>query len=123
MATKRIFVSFDYTRDRDLKDNFVAQAKQQQLTVTIEDFSLEEDHRDPAWEQKAKQQIRRCSLVVVLLGEDTHNASGVRKEVDIARGFSKPIIQIQSKRAHAEVKGAGEVYPWKWEKLNPVLAS
>ena len=120
MATKRIFVSYDYTRDRDLKVSFVTQAKQQ-LAVTIKDFSLEEDHRDPAWEEKAKQQIRRCSLVVVLLGQDTHSAFGVRKEVDIANSFRKPIIQVQSKRAHGEVKGTGEVHPWKWKTLMPAL--
>ena len=123
MAAKRIFVSYDYTKERSLKNAFVTQAKEQGLQ--IRDFSLEEDHRDPQWEEKAKLQIRQCNLVVVLIGEDTHDSDGIRKEVAIANGFQIPIIQIRNKRARTEnygkTKGAGKEYPWKWTVLNPLL--
>jgi hypothetical protein len=70
--------------------------------------------------------IRQRSLVVVLLGEDTHSASGVRKEVDIARSYHIRVILIRSQRAKKEnygsVRGVDEEYPWKWSILDEVLA-
>ena len=67
-SIRRIFVSYDYTRDRQLRSAFMAQAKQRQLPAAVEDYSLEESRQDPGWEMKAKQQIRRCHLMVVLIG-------------------------------------------------------
>jgi hypothetical protein len=125
-SVRRIFISYDYTKDHDLKKHFVTQAEGRNLPVALEDFSLQEDHRDPRWVEKARGMIRQCSLVVVLLGEDTHSASGVRKEVDIARSYHIRVILIRSQRAKKEnygsVRGVDEEYPWKWSILDEVLA-
>lgn len=91
----------------------------------LEDYSLEENDQDPGWEVKAKQQIRRCHLIVVLIGQDTHSAAGVRREVDISRGFQVPIIQVRSnasrKAGFGKVRGAGQEYPWRWNVLDVAL--
>ena len=124
---RRIFISYDYTEDQDLKTDFVHQAKSQNLPVVLEDFSLQEDHRDPRWLETARGMIRQCSLLVVLLGQDTHSASGVRTEVEIARSFNIWTIAVRNKTAMAAnygpVRGVNEEHPWKWDILADVLVS
>lgn len=120
--TRRIFVSYEYNEDKELKNQFLEQARTRDLPIVIEDYSLEEDHRDPRWKQKAIPLIRRCSMMVILIGLNTHNSSGVREEVQIADSLRKPIIQVKRKnQPYGEVEGAGKVYPWKWKILDKVL--
>ena len=59
----------------------------------------------------------------MVVGEDTHNAPGVEKEVAVAHQLKKPIFQIRPKRRTAsEVRGAGEVVPWKWKQIDAKIA-
>lgn len=94
--TRRIFVSYEYNEDKELKNRFFKEARTRELPITIKDYSLAEDHRDPQWRKKAIPQIQRCSLMVILLGPNTHNSSGVREEVQIAKSLRKPIIQVKT---------------------------
>ena len=98
MATLNIFVSFEFDKDQDLKNNFYRQAKEE-TSHRIRDCSLHESYPDEAWKNKARNAIRRCDVVVVLIGQDTHNAQGVIVETDMARSFGKPIIQVRGPRA------------------------
>ena len=47
----------------------------------INDFSLEESFPDGKWISRAQRAISKCDVVVVLLGRNTHNASGVLEEL------------------------------------------
>ena len=121
---KRIFLSYDYTKDHDLKNNFIYQANDRGLPCTIEDFSLQEDHLDPKWKAKARTQIKRCDLVIVLIGADTHSSSGIKTEISLARELNKTVIQVLStKRNYTGVVGIQKSYPWKWKVLEPLLVS
>ena len=73
MAVLNIFVSFEFDKDLDLKNDFYEQAKD--LTQhRVRNFSLNEAYPDEAWKNKARSAIDQCDVVVVLIGEDTHNA-------------------------------------------------
>ena len=76
MANLNIFVSFEFDRDQDLKNNFYRQAKEE-TAHRIRDCSLHGSFPDEAWKNKAMNAIRRCDVVVVLIGQDTHNAQGI----------------------------------------------
>lgn len=54
-----------------------------------------ESYPDEAWKNKARNAIRQCDVMVVLIGQDTHDAPGVIVETDIGRGLNKPIIQVR----------------------------
>ena len=47
-----------------------------------------------------------------MVGQDTHNTTGVEKEVGETYPLKKPIFQIRPQGyPHGEVRGAGEVIP------------
>ena len=121
MPTLNIFVSFEFDKDEDLKNNFYEQAKR----VTphrVRDCSLDEAHPDQGWRDKAQAAIRECGVVVVLVGRDTHNAQGVIVETDMARSLGKPVIQIRPKgRPHGGLTRLGDPIPWKWRTINARL--
>ena len=121
MATLDIFVSFEFGKDRDLRDSFYKQARLQ-TQHRVRNCSLREAYPTEEWKREAREAIRECDVVVVLIGEDTHNASGVRTEVDMARSFQKPTFQIRpQKRPYTGVAGIGDPIPWKWKRINEVL--
>ena len=121
MATLNIFVSFEFDKDRDLQNNFYRQAEEE-TGHRIRDCSLHESYQDEAWKNKARNAIRPCDVVVVLIGQDTHNAPGVIVETDIARSLNKPIIQVRPQgRPYQGLTRLGEPIPWKWRKINAEL--
>ena len=123
MAKKKVFISYEYDRDHHLKGSLVTQAKRPDSPFSISDFSLKESTPDPEWLRKAQSRIDRCDVFVVLLGPNTHNASGVRKEVGIAKSLGRPRFQLRPQgRLYGKVKDAGEIHTWKWKNLKELLA-
>lgn len=121
MATLDIFVSFEFDKDRDLRDSFYEQARLQ-TQHRVRNSSLREAYPTEEWKQEAREAIRACDVVIVLIGEDTHNAPGVRTEVDMARSFGKPIFQVRpQKRPYTGVAGIGDPIPWRWRRINKRL--
>ena len=121
MTTLKIFVSFEYDKDYELKNNFYQQAEEH-TQHRIENSSLNEAYPTHEWQQKAERAVRGCDVVVVLIGQDTHNAPGVRVEVGIARRLGKPIIQIRPQgRPYNGLSDIGEPITWRWKRINRQL--
>ena len=73
-------------------------------------------------ENKAREAIGECHVVVVLIGQDTHNAQGVIVETDMARSFGKPIIQIRPQdRPYNGLTRLEEPITWRWRTVNAKL--
>ena len=121
MSTLNIFVSFEFDRDNELKNNFYKQAKE--LTQhRIRNCSLNEASPDETWRTRAREAIRECDVVVVLIGQDTHNAQGVIVETDIARSLNKPIIQIKPQgRTYNGLPHLEDPILWRWRDINAKL--
>ncbi len=61
-------------------------------------------------------------MVVVLVGEDTHNASGVVVETDMARSFDIPTFQIAQKgRLYKGLERLEAPMRWRWKQINAKL--
>ena len=121
MPTLNIFVSFEFDKDNDLKNNFYGQAKKH-THHRIRDCSLIEAYPDERWENMARAAIRGCDVVVVLIGQDTHSAQGVIVETDMARSLHKPIVQIRLQdRPYSGLTRLGEPITWKWKNINAKL--
>ena len=121
MPTLNIFVSFEFDKDKTLQNNFYQQAKEE-TNHRIRDCSLHESYPDEAWKSKARDAIRQCDVVVVLIGQDTHNAPGVIVETDMSRSLNKPIIQVRPQgRPYRGLTRLGELIPWKWKVINAKL--
>ncbi|MDB5273783.1 MAG: hypothetical protein JWO58_2150 [Chitinophagaceae bacterium] len=124
MATrKKVFVSFDFDNDKFLKDCLIGQSKLEQSPFEVYDYSLKEASKEKEWEEKARKKIEQSDLVIVVLGEHTHQSTGVLKEIAIAKSLNKKIIQLIGHKdiKYQRIKGAGYVYQWKWENLEKVL--
>ena len=119
MATINIFVSFEYDKDLELKNNFFEQARLLNPNYRIKNCSLNETFRESDWQQKARAMIEQCDVVIVLLGEDTNNAPGVRTEVRIANRLNKPIFQIKPQRRPYRngATNAGKVITGRWKYI------
>ena len=117
MADLNIFVSFEYDEDNDLKNNFFRQAETN-TTHRIENSSLNARYESDEWKGRARDAIRGCDVVIVLIGRDTHNAPGVIVETDIARSLGKPIIQIKPRRrTYQGLTRLDDPIPWKWTRI------
>ena len=117
MATLNIYVSFEYGKDNDLKNNFFQQAKTE-TTHVVENCSLNARYESDEWKGRARDAIRGCDVVIVLIGRDTHNAPGVIVETDIARSLGKPIIQIKPRRrTYQGLTRLDDPIPWKWTRI------
>ncbi len=121
MATLNIFVSFEFDKDNDLKNNFYEQANEH-TRHRIRNCSLKEAYPDETWKRNAREAIGECDVVVVLIGQDTHNAQGVIVETDMARSLDKPVIQIRPQgRSYNGLTRLGEPISWKWRTINAKL--
>lgn len=121
---KRVFVSFDFDNDKVLKDFIIGQARLEDSPFEVVDTSLKEAQPMKTWEDKAKAAIKASDMVIVMVGEKTHKASGVLKEVAMAREAGKPIVQVIGYRDgdYTAVPNAGRLYAWNWENLKKLLA-
>ena len=98
MAVVNIFVSFEFDKDAELQNNFYKQAETTKFPYHIRDKSLHESYPTDEWKAKARKAISQCDVVIVLIGQDTHNAPGVKVETDIARSLGKPVFQVKPKK-------------------------
>ena len=122
MPNVNIFVSFEFDKDGDLKNNFLAQARRQSPHRVI-NCSLNEAYPDQQWKGRARSAIRQCDVVIVLVGPDTHNAVGVKTEVDMARQLGKPVFQVVPQgRPYGGVPYLDTPVRWRWPRINAKIA-
>ena len=121
---KKVFVSFDFENDRVLKDFIIGQSKNPDSPFEVTDVSLKEAAPEKDWEEKAKAKIKSADIVIVMVGQSTHKAPGVLKEVKMANELKKQIIQLIGYKdgKYTRVEGAGILYSWDWENLKKLLA-
>lgn len=124
MEKKRVFFSFDFDADQNLKHHMVGQLKLDTSPFAAADWSMKEAAPQWNWEAEAEARISRSDVVVVLVGKKTHKAPGVLKEVAIARRLGKPIAQIigYKNSSPTAVPGAGRLLRWTWTNMTSVLS-
>ena len=119
MVKKRVFFSFDYDNDNNLKDLLIGQSKNPDSAFEVSDWSA------PSWEEEAEGRIKRSDQVIIVLGDKTHSASGVKKEVEMTRDNNVSIFQLQPQqpqdKSPTPVANGGKVYNWTWDNLNKLL--
>lgn len=125
MTKKRVFISFDYHNDPDLRDNLVGQADNPDSPFEIEDESLREPY-DSVWRQRVRAIIRRCDLVIVICGRHTNTASGVAAEVKFARDEGTPYFLLKGRPDHPCIKPGqalrdDEMHRWSWDNLTRLI--
>ena len=119
---KRVFVSFDFDNDQDLKILLVGQSRNERTDFELADWSLKETQPSATWEREARRRIKACDIVLVVVGAATYRAPGVLKEVRMAREEKIPIVQVRQDGSDAtKVADAGTLYRWTWPNLEKLL--
>jgi hypothetical protein len=125
MAKTKVFVSYDFDNDKVLYEFIIGQAKLPDSPFEVSDHSLKEAAPERDWETKAHAAISRADRFVVMLGSRTRYASGVKKEVAMAKNLGKTRVQIIGYRDGSRdwaVPDAGATYSWNWDNLKKLLA-
>lgn len=121
----KVFLSFEFDRDNELHHNFYEQTAEHSC-YSIQDYSMIEAYRPHnvrSWLKEARSLISQSDIVIVVTGQDAHNAPGVKKEVAIANQQHKPIFQIRPQnRTSGPVRGAGDEVPWVWKKIDAKIS-
>lgn len=123
MEKKKVFISFDYDNNLDLKNLLVGQAKLPDSPFEISDWSLKEAAPEWDWESKAEAKIKKSDIIVVITGTYTYCASGVKKEIYLAKKHNKRVVQIKPQGTNpTRVYDAGVLYDWTWDNLKSILS-
>lgn len=125
MAKVPVFTSFDGEHDEDLRILFVGQSKLPDTPSEIIDQSVKEV--SPNWEADARRRIRRVDQVAVLCGEHTNTATGVSKEIRIAREEGKPYFLLKGRKDKTCKKptaalSTDKMHDWTWENVKALIA-
>lgn len=122
---KKVFTSFDYDHDEDLRTMLVGQAKLGDSPFAMADWSVREPFTGN-WKDKVRARMRNVDLVVVICGEYTHQATGVSAELSIARELGIPYFLLWGRSQGTCTKPASataddKIYKWSWDNLKSLI--
>lgn len=121
----KVFISFDYDHDADLKNLLVGQAKNEDSPFEITDMSIKEELSGD-WKEKVKQRIKKVDQVIVICGEYTNSATGVSAEVEMAQDEEKSYFLLWGRSDKdcvkpKSAKNEDKIYKWTWDNLKKLL--
>jgi hypothetical protein len=95
MSDPRAFLSFDYDHDVSSKNLFAGQAKSDSPSpFVVEDWSSKSSLPEKEWEAEIETKIKKCNMLIVLVGKSMSSASGVEKEIVFAKLLSVPTFGV-----------------------------
>ena len=122
MAEPRAFISFDVDNNSTEKMLFAGQAWHSETPFSHEDWSVKEPMTQSQWEELVEKKIGKTHLMIVLVGQHMATATGVVKEIAMAKRQNVPAFGVY-------VAGAGKsstlptglprnrVIDWTWEGI------
>lgn len=125
MGLVRLFTSFDFDNDEDLRTLLVGQARNPDTPFSLADHSVKE-HMTGDWEEKVRRRIRAVDQVCVLCGWYTNRATGVGIELRIAREEKKPYFLLAGRKSGTNVRPttalpSDKLYEWTWDNLKKLI--
>lgn len=125
MAKKRVFTSFDYDHDQDLRILLVGQSKKPDSPFEMADWSVQEPMTGD-WKAKVRTRIKSVDQMVVICGEHTDTATGVSVEVEIAQEEDIPYFLLwghsdRTCKKPKTAKASDKIYKWTWDNLKELI--
>lgn len=125
MSKKRVFTSFDFDHDEDLRNLLVGQSKNPDSPFEMADWSVKEPMTGN-WKEKVRLRIKQCDIVVILCGEYTDNATGVSFELSIAQDEGIPYFLLWGRSGKTckkpkSAKDSDKIYKWTWDNLKALI--
>jgi len=121
----RVYISFDFDHDEDLKNFLVGQSKNPDSPFAIADASIKQAVTGD-WKESARRRIRGADVVAVICGQHTNTATGVAVEVGIAQDEKVPYFLLAGRAAGGNkkpttAKDTDKLYKWTWEILKKLI--
>jgi len=125
MAKQRVFTSFDFDNDEDLRNLLVGQSKNPDSPFDLADWSVKEPMTGN-WKEKVRTKIRSVDIVAVICGEHTDTAVGVSAELSIAQEEQKPYFLLWGRAGKTckkpkTAKETDKIYNWTWDNLKALI--
>lgn len=125
MAKARVFTSFDYDNDADLRILLIGQAKNPDSPFELTDWSLKEPLSGD-WKKKVRSRIRSVDQMIVICGQYTDRASGVSAELEIAQEEQIQYFLLRGRpsvycQKPISAKYNDKIYDWTWKNLKLLI--
>lgn len=122
MSTPRAFISFDFDNNETEKHLFAGQSKNSRTPFNIHDWSAKAAMPENQWEKIIEDKIRKCDMLIVLVGKFTSNAIGVVKEIRMALKNNIPVFGVYVGGANSNSNlpaglSRGRVIDWSWDTI------
>ena len=126
MADPRAFISFDFDHDETEKNLFIGQSKNSNTPFSIEDWSSKTDLPQNEWETIIKDKINKCNMLIVLSGKTMASASGVAKEIAMAKEQNVPVFGVYVDGANKDNNlptglQRNRTISWKWDAISDAI--
>jgi len=120
----RVFISFHI--DDESQVNLLRHQAKNSDQLDFTDYSVKEPF-DEKWKTQCTERIKQSTIVVVAIGENTHQREAVDWEIRKAHELGKPVIgmRIYSDKNHkipkAMIEHGDRVVPWNLEVIQSEL--
>lgn len=125
MARLRVFTSFDFDHDEDLRNLFKGQARNPDSPFDMADWSVKEP-MEGDWKDRVRTRIRAVDQMIVICGEYTDAATGVSAELRIAQDEDIPYFLLWGRSGKTckkpkAAKTSDRIYKWTWDNLKALM--
>ncbi|MBX3360384.1 MAG: hypothetical protein KF705_02935 [Phycisphaeraceae bacterium] len=124
MAKKKVYIAFDYD-DLGVKQNLITEAQRPECPWEFSDNSISRAVPE-RWAQEAERLIRESDCVIVLCGEQTHQATGVATEVQLAQKLGRRYFLLSGTRMGTPTRpnhsrADDKIWTYRWPTLQTLL--
>ena len=125
MKKVKVFISFDYDHDLEIKNALVAQSELDDSPFEIHDISIKQAI-DSNWKTYARRKIKESDVVIFLCGKHTDNARGVSAEMSITQEENKDYFLLCGRtdgivKKPNNSKASDHIYKWTWDNLKKLI--
>lgn len=126
MADPRAFISFDFDHNETEKTLFVGQSKNSKTPFSIQDWSAKSSMPQSKWEAIVEEKIKKCNMVIVLVGKYMASVTGVKKEIKMAKNNNVPVFGVYVGGANTTSNlpdglSRTRVVKWEWDKIAEMI--
>lgn len=126
MADPRAFISFDFDHNYGEKILFAGQAKHSKTPFNIEDWSSKSHLPQNEWEKLIEEKIKKCNMLIVLVGKYMASATGAVKEISFAKKHDIPVFGIYVGGANSTSNlptglQRNRTITWEWNSIAYVI--
>ncbi|MCK5564328.1 MAG: TIR domain-containing protein [Planctomycetes bacterium] len=122
MADPRAFISFDIDHNATEKTLFAGQSKNSNTPFSVEDWSAKSSMPQSEWEEIVEGKINKCNMLIVLVGEYMASATGVFKEIKMAKDQDVPVFGVYVGDADSKSNlptglARNRTIAWSWDSI------